>query len=86
MCNEPSRLVGLASRVQEFKPLTNATILILAAAGGIKMGGDLSITSIQGVKAESVKEELLEAAQKLSSIFADMDVVSIYRTLGLKSL
>jgi hypothetical protein len=86
MCNQQSRLVGLDSRVRDFKSLTNASILILTAERGIEIDESLTVRSVGKVKSESAKRDLIDASQKLASIFADIDVVSIYRTLGLKSL
>jgi hypothetical protein len=86
MCKEQKRLVGLAARVQDFKPLTSAAMLILAAERGIEVTDNLSVRSIGDVRAANANKELLEAGRKLAACFADVDVVSIYRTLGLKSL
>lgn len=86
MCKEQSRLVGLAARVKDFKSLTNAAMLILTAERGIKVAEDLSVKSIGRVQGANTNKELLEAGRKLAAVFADEDVVSIYRTLGLKSL
>lgn len=86
MCSQQSRLVGLDSRVRDFKALTNASILILTAERSIEIGDDFSIRSTITARSENVKKDLLDASQKLAAIFADTDVVSIYRTLGLKSL
>ena len=86
MCSQQSRLVGLDSRLEDFKSLTNASILILTADRSIEIDEKLSVRSIGKVKSENAKGDLINASQKLASIFADIDVVSIYRTLGLKSL
>lgn len=86
MCQEQSRLVGLAARVEEFKSLTNATMLILSAERGIEIADDLSVRSIGKVREANAHRDLLDAGRKLAFVFSDVDVVSIYRTLGLKSL
>ncbi|PTR15787.1 hypothetical protein C8R31_103381 [Nitrosospira sp. Nsp2] len=86
LCKEQSRLVGLAARVQDFKSLTNAALLILTAERGIKVADNLSVRSIGEVRTANANKELLEVGQKLATVFADVNVVSIYRTLGLKSL
>lgn len=86
MCKEQSRLVGLAARVQDFKPLTNAALLILSAERSIEVADNLSVKSIGKVRAENAKKEFLQAGRNLATVFAGEDVVSIYRTLGLKSL
>ena len=86
MCKEQSRLVGLAARVQDFKSLTNAAMLILVAERGIKVTDSLSVRSIGVVRAANANKELLDAGRKLATVFSGEDVVSIYRTLGLKSL
>ena len=86
MCKEQSRLVGLAVRVQDFKSLTNAAMLILTAERSIEVADNLSVRSIGEVRTANANKELLEAGRKLATVFANEDVVSIYRTLGLKSL
>lgn len=86
MCERQSRLVGLTARVRDFKSLTNAAMLILTAERGIKVADDLSVRSIGEVREANANKELLEAGRKLATVFSDVDVVSIYRTLGLKSL
>lgn len=85
MCSRQKRLVGLASRVQEFKALTHAAMQILIAEGGIEIADDLSVRSIGSVQVENSNRKFLEASRKLAGVFTD-DVVTIYRTLGLKSL
>src|SRR5688500_4818308 len=76
MCKEQSRLVGLAARVQDFKSLTNAALLILTEERGIKVADNLSVRSIGEVRTGNANKELLEAGQKLATVFADVDVVS----------
>ncbi|SDA21419.1 hypothetical protein SAMN05216315_11638 [Nitrosospira sp. Nsp18] len=86
MCKKQSRLVGLAARVQDFKSLTNAAMLILTAERGIEVADDLSVRSIGEVRVANANKELLDAGRKISIVFSSVNVVSIYRTLGLKSL
>ena len=86
MCKEQNRLVGLTARVQDFKSLTNAAMLILTAEHGIEIADDLSVRSIGEVRAANANKEFLNVGRKLAAVFSDVDVVSIYRTLGLKSL
>ncbi|CAE6807561.1 three component ABC system middle component [Paraburkholderia domus] len=86
MCKEQRRLVGLAARVEQFKTLTNSAMLILSAERAIEIGEDLSVHSIRPVREENAKRDLVDASRKLAYIFSDADVVSIYRTLGLKTL
>lgn len=86
LCNDHRRLIGLDSRVQDFKSLTNAALLILLAEKGIEIGENMSLTSIGKVYADNAHADLLKMSKKLAAIFAGIEVVSIYRTLGLKSL
>ncbi|KAA0998588.1 hypothetical protein FVF58_44145 [Paraburkholderia panacisoli] len=86
MCDDPARLVGLAARVEDCKPLTNSAILILAAEGSIKISDELSVETVGASKMSHAKPSYIKAAKKLAFIFSDVDVVSIFRTLGLKSL
>lgn len=86
MCNEQSRLVGLTLNVQQFKSLTHSTMLVLKAEQAIEITDNLSVKSLSDVKVDNANSKQLEAAHRLSMVFADTDVISIYRTLGFKSL
>ncbi|WP_223434692.1 MULTISPECIES: three component ABC system middle component [unclassified Pseudomonas] len=86
LCNDHRRLIGLDARVQDFKSLTNAALLILLAEKGVEVGEDMSLTSIGKICSGNAHADLLKMSKKLAAIFADIEVVSIYRTLGLKSL
>jgi hypothetical protein len=85
MCSQQKRLVGLAVRVQEFKSLTNATLQVLSAGGVININEDLSVKSIRAVQVDNCNHKYLDSSRKLAGLFTD-DVVTIYRTLGLKSI
>ncbi|CAK9885679.1 MAG: hypothetical protein XXXJIFNMEKO3_02086 [Candidatus Erwinia impunctatus] len=86
MCSEQSRLVGLTHNVQQSKPLTHAAMLVLKAEQAIEIANELSVRSVRDVKIDNANPKQLEAAHRLSMVFADTDIVSIYRTLGFKSL
>jgi len=86
MCNEQSRLVGLTYNVQQSKALTNAALLVLKAENSIEITDKLSVRSVNDVKTDNADPKQLEAAHRLSMVFSDTDIVSIFRTLGFKSL
>jgi len=86
LCNDQARLVGLNRNVQQFKSLTNAAILILKAEQAIELTDDMTVVCRREVRAANANPLQLEAADGMARVFADEDVVSIYRTLGFKSL
>ena len=86
LCQEQSRLVGLVNNTHLLKKLTNSALLVLTAEKGIQVSQSLSIKSIASVKDGNANPDHLEAARRLAIVFAEVDVVSIYRTLGFKSL
>jgi len=86
MCSEQSRLVGLTYNVQQSKPLTHAAMLVLKAEQSIEITDELSVKSVRDVKIDNANPKQLEAAHRLAMIFSEIDIVSIYRTLGFKSL
>lgn len=86
LCSEPSRLVGLINHTQQFKPLTHAALLILNSENRIKIMDNLAVKSICDVSISNANPKYIEAAKKLSMVWADSDTVTIYRALGFKSL
>jgi hypothetical protein len=86
LCKEQKRLVGLTYNTQQFKSLTNAALLVLQAERSIELTDALTVKSIKDVRATNANPKQLEAARRLSMVCAEADVVSIYRTLGFKSL
>ena len=86
MASDSSRLVGLGLRVEEFKPITNASLLILAAGKSIEINRDMSVLSLAKPQEDNSNKELLNYSRKLAMILSSEGVVSIYKMLGLKSL
>jgi hypothetical protein len=86
MASDASRIIGLAMRVEEFKPITNAALLILAAEKSLEITPELSVRSIQKPRSVNSDKSLLKYSQKLAMVLSGENVVSIYRMLGLKSL
>ncbi len=86
MTSDSSRLIGLALRVEEFKPITNAALLILTAEKSLEVNSEMSVASIKKICTINSNKDLLRYSRKLAMVFSGEDVVSIYRTLGLKSL
>ncbi|KXV74978.1 hypothetical protein AD951_00265, partial [Acetobacter malorum] len=69
-----------------FQKGSNTSLLILKAEQAIEISCDLTVKSVADVKVSNANPKQLEAARRLSIICANLDVISIYRTLGLKSL
>lgn len=86
MASDASRLIGLAMRVEEFKPITNAALLILTAEKSLEITPELSVRSIQKPRSVNSDNSLMKYSQKLAMVLSGENVVSIYRMLGLKSL
>ncbi|MDI1330890.1 MULTISPECIES: three component ABC system middle component [Pseudomonas] len=86
MASDSERLIGLALRVEEFKPITNASLLILAAEKSLEITSELSVRSLQKPQSVNSDKSLLRYSQKLAMVLSGENVVSIYRMLGLKSL
>ncbi|MFP0195049.1 three component ABC system middle component [Pseudomonas sp. PHC1] len=86
MSSDAERLIGLAMRVEEFKPITNAALLILAAEKSLEITPELSVRSLQKPQSVNSDKALLKYSQKLAMVLSGENVVSIYRMLGLKSL
>lgn len=78
---------GLPKRVQEYKEITNQCILYAIENGWLKLNDDLSVVVLKVQKNNIVSlEDAFKASSKLCNIFQDLDVVSIYRQLGVKQL
>lgn len=86
MASDTKRLIGLAMRVEEFKPITNAAMLILTAENSLEITPELSVRSIQKPQSINSDKSLLKYSQKLAMVLSGENVVSIYRMLGVKSL
>lgn len=86
LCNEQSRLIGLIQNTQQFKSLTHSALLVLRAEQAIEIHDDLSVKSLRDVRAANANPKLLKAAVGLAQLCSEADIVSIYRTLGFKSL
>lgn len=83
---EPERVLGLEQRIEEFKPITNAALMILRSEDRLKLNDDLSVETMGKIQKTHADEKLLTYARKLAVVFSGDNVVSIYRSLGLKSL
>ncbi|MDP8050882.1 DUF6521 family protein [Pasteurella atlantica] len=78
---------GLPERIQEYKEITNQCMLYAIGNGWIKLNEDLSVEVIKKQNNNMVNLECAyKASSKLCNIFKDLDVVSIYRLLGVKQL
>ncbi|HBN8637996.1 TPA: hypothetical protein VDV70_004240 [Pseudomonas aeruginosa] len=86
MTSDASRLIGLALRIEEFKPITHAALLILAAEKQLEITSSMSVQTLNKPRAANADKTLLRYSQKLAMVFSGEDVVSIYRMLGIKSL
>ena len=80
-------IYGLPKRVQEYKEIANQCILYALENKWLKLNDDLSIAVLEEQKNIIPSlEDAYKASSKLCNIFKDLDVVSIYRLLGVKEL
>ena len=83
------RLYGLQSRIQEFKDLTNQCLQFAIDQGLIVIKQDLTIeiTELgQSVgKNDTIKKHLLASAN-LAKMFSGVELVSVFRQLGIKEI
>ncbi|ELQ00517.1 three component ABC system middle component [Pseudomonas syringae] len=86
LMQDPKRILGLESRIEEYKPITNASLLILTSEQSFKINEDMSVAPQGKIRAKNADAQLLKYARKLSVVFMGENVVSVYRLLGLKSL
>ncbi|QDF29353.1 three component ABC system middle component [Halarcobacter anaerophilus] len=78
---------GLQKRVQEYKEITNQCILYAIENKWLKLEDDLSIVVIEEQENNMVSlSDAFKASSKLCNIFKELDVISIYRQLGVKEL
>ena len=74
---------GLPKRVQEYKEITNQCILYAIKNKWL----DLSVVFLKEQKNSIASlDSAFKASSKLCNIFQDLDVVSIYKQLGVKEL
>ena len=80
-------LFGLPERVERYKGITNQCLQYALDNKIIKINEDLSVEVIEKniVSIKSLKRAL-KASENLHKIFRDLDVVAIYRLLGVKGI
>ena len=78
---------GLAERVSQYKDITNLCIQYAIDNKIIKINSELTVEVLieNYNEVKSLKKEL-KASSKLHKIFRDLDVVAIYKLLGVKNL
>lgn len=82
-----ANVYGLPKRVQEYKEITNQCILYAIENKWLKLNDDLSVVMLEEQKNSiSSLDDAFKASSKLCNVFQDLDVVSIYRQLGVKEL
>jgi hypothetical protein len=82
-----ANVYGLPKRVQEYKEITNQCILYAIENKWLKLDDDLSVVVLEEQKNTIPSlNDAFKASSKLCNIFQDLDVVSIYRQLGVKEL
>lgn len=80
-------IFGLPERIKNYKEITNQCIQHAIDNQWIKVNNDLSIEFLKKVddKVENLNQSF-KASSNLHKIFRDLDVVTIYRLLGVKEL
>lgn len=86
LMQDPSRVLGLQARIDEYKPITNASLLILTSEKSVTINEDMSLAPHGKIREENADVKLIKYARKLAVVLAGENVVSVYRSLGLKSL
>lgn len=82
-----ANVYGLPKRVQDYREITNQCILYAIENKWLKLNDDLSVIILEEQKNNiSSLDDAFKASSKLCNIFQDLDVVSIYRQLGVKEL
>lgn len=78
---------GLPKRIQEYKEITNQCMLYAIQNKWLKINDDLSVTFLNEQKNSIASlDSAFKASSKLCNIFQNLDVVSIYKQLGVKKL
>ena len=78
---------GLPKRVQEYKEISNQCILYAINNGWLKLNEDLSVTVVKEQKNNIENlDDAFKASSKLCNVFQELDVIAIYRQLGVKEL
>lgn len=87
ICNRKENLFGLQERVRLYKDLTNQCLQYAIDNQMIKINENLivEVLKTENNVVENLKKSL-KAASNLHKIFRDLDVVAIYRLLGVKEL
>ncbi len=82
-----ANVYGLSKRVQEYKEVTNQCMLYAIENKWLKVNDDLSVAVLEE-QANSISDlnNAYKASSKLCNVFQDLDVVAIYRLLGVKEL
>lgn len=86
MCSKQRRLIGLESRLQDFKQLTNDSMMILMAEGRLRLDDQLAPICRGELRTDNADPDLMKACSNLAELFINLEVVTIYRMLGLKEL
>ncbi len=80
-------IFGLPDRIMEYKEQTNHCLQYAIDCGWVSLNEDLSVSvSNTSLEISSELEESQKAASNLKKVFKDLDVVTIYRLLGIKKL
>jgi hypothetical protein len=85
---DPERLYGLADRLEEYKRTTNLALQYALDQHYLYINESLSVVVNQEIRPE-INPGLkpgLTAAANLAKMLNDIDVVSVYRQLGIKRL
>jgi len=80
-------LFGLPERLEDYKNLTNQCILQAKNMGIIAINDDLSVSVLGAVPSTSADfKDHLKASKNIHKIIKELDVVTVYRILGVKAL
>jgi len=78
---------GLPERIKEFKNITNQCLQYAIDKKFIEVNSALQIKVLQpDMDCLGFLKDAIKASENINKIFKDIDVVSIYRALGVKQL
>ena len=78
---------GLPERIEEYKNITNKCIQYAIDKKAIDVNSEMQVSMLQSkIESPSFLGDSVKAAENIHKIFKDLNIASIYRSLGVKQL
>lgn len=78
---------GLPERIEEFKDITNRCLQYAIDKKAIDINSEMQVSILQAeIEYPGFLNDSVKAAENIYKIFKDLDIVTIYRSLGVKQL